>query len=349
MPSPLPLPDGFPTQVFVEEALDPALLPGPPWTLLGDAAVRPLWREAGMPEPEGSLWVELDESTKRLGTLEPWMEGWARLPLHREATLLAVGGGVLSDMAGLAAALYLRGIRWHCWPTTLLAQVDAGLGGKTAVNLGAGKNLAGAFHPPARLVVSRAFLRTLPPREVAAGRWELVKMALMAGDEAWASALLAEPVPAPADLARGLEMKAGVVHRDLREQGERRLLNLGHTLGHALEVAGNHTLRHGEAVGLGTLAACFLAESQGLPPFSRELLDTLARALQPLASHLAPWEACRPLLARDKKALSLGSRGTSAIHCILPLPGETAHQRLLPPEAWAPAHSRLVATFAKLG
>ena len=339
----LSLPDGFPTRVFLEEELDGALLPQSHWTLVGDLAVRDAWRQANLPEPEGTLWVPVQESGKRLAALEPWLERWARLPLRRDATVVAVGGGVLTDMVGLAASLYMRGIQWHVWPTTLLSQVDAGLGGKTGVDLEAGKNLAGAFHPPSRMMVCRAFLRTLPLRELGAGRWEIFKMALLEGDQAWAETLLGEGLPEPQALLRALLAKGEVVHRDPREAGERRLLNLGHTLGHALEAASGYRLLHGEAVGLGTLAACFLAEDQGLPPFSQAFLARCAEALRPLAPLVAPWEGCLPLLARDKKsAPGAGDQGGSAIHCILPCPDARAVQRFLPPEAWAPAHRRLV-------
>lgn len=339
-PLPLQLPVGFPTDVFVVEDLPRDLLPSGTWTLVGDAVVRNLWRDAGLPEPPGTCWVRVDEGTKRLETLLPWLETWAALPLDRQATVVAFGGGILTDLVGLAAALYMRGIAWQAWPTTLLSQVDAGLGGKTAVNLQAGKNLAGAFHPPVRMVVSRACLRTLPPRQVDAGFWEVAKMALVEGDIPWVTRLLAQPAPSPEDMARALREKAHIVHRDPLEQGERRLLNLGHTLGHALEAGSRHALLHGEAVGLGLLAACLLARHQGLPGLDPSLLHAMAARLAPLAPHLSPWETCLPLLARDKKA----ARG--GVHCILPRPGERACQRLLPPDAWRPAHHDLCALLS---
>jgi len=242
-------------------------------------------------------------------------------------------------MGGLAAALFLRGVTWHSWPTTLLSQVDAGLGGKTGVNLSSGKNLAGAFHPPSRMVVCAEFLQTLAPRQVQAGAWELFKTALIQGDLPWAEALLAKETPSSEDLRQALAFKAGVTHRDFRETGERRLLNLGHTLGHALESASDFSLLHGEAVGLGTLAACLLAESQGFPAFPEDFLKRFADRLRPLGDRIAPWPDCLPILARDKKAAS-GS-GPAAIHCVLPIPGQLAALRLLPPEAWAPSHRSL--------
>jgi 3-dehydroquinate synthase len=340
----LELPKAFPTEIHVLDRLDPKLLPEAPWVLIGDEAVRKAWQDFAMPEPPGSLWVRVEESRKRLETLLPWLEHWATLPLHRDGVIVAVGGGVLTDMAGLASSLFLRGLPWQAWPTTLLAQIDAGLGGKTAVNLASGKNLAGAFHPPQRMVVCTAFLESLPPRQLDSGHWELLKTALLEGDAAWADCLLDEVMPSVPSLVRALSLKAGIVHRDLRESGERKLLNLGHTLGHALEAASEYRLLHGEAVGLGTLAACFLAEAQGLPPFPATLLHRISQRLAPLTPEIAPWDRCLPWLHRDKKVVSGGTGG--AIHCVLPRPGNPAELRFLPAEAWAPAHARLLASLS---
>lgn len=339
----LAVPEGFPTEVFVQDTIDADLLPKGTWVLIGDENVHGHWIRHGLPEPPGSLWVPTSEPTKRLETLVPWLETWAGVPLHRNITVVAVGGGVLTDMGGLAASLFLRGVTWHSWPTTLLSQVDAGLGGKTGVNLGAGKNLAGAFHPPARMVVCAEFLETLDPRQIQAGAWELFKTALIQGDLPWAEALLAQERPSSGDLKRSLAFKAGVTHRDFRETGERRLLNLGHTLGHALETASKFQLLHGEAVGLGILAACCLAEDQGLPPFPAPFLERLAARLKPLGHRIAPWTECLPILARDKKAAGGPQGSAPAIHCVLPIPGQIAVQRLLTPDAWEPAHHRLQA------
>lgn len=341
------VPEGFPTEVFILEAIEGALLPEGPWTLIGDENVRDHWIRHHLPQPPGTQWVPTSEATKRLETLVSWLETWAAVPLHRDVTIVAVGGGVLTDMGGLASALFLRGVTWHSWPTTLLSQVDAGLGGKTGVNLGAGKNLAGAFHPPARMVVCEEFLRSLSLRHIQAGAWELFKTALIQGDLVWAKALLSSEHPGGADIRRSIAFKAGVTHRDFKEGGERRLLNLGHTLGHALESASAFTLMHGEAVGLGTLAACLLSEAQGLPAFPEDFLHLFAERLKPLADRIPSWQSCLPILARDKKA-SAGADGSGAlaIHCVLPIPGQIAVQRLLPPEAWAPAHARLQALLS---
>ncbi len=340
----LTVPDGFATEVFVAEAPVEALLPDKRWVLVGDESVKEFWSSAEMHEPVGSLWIKTSETTKRLDALIPILEHWASIPLHRDAVIIAIGGGVLTDMVGLAASLYLRGIAWHAWPTTLLAQVDAGLGGKTAVNLALGKNLAGAFHPPERLVACRSFLRTLPARQLGAGRWEMVKTAMLIGDVEWTEAILSQELPPAEFIQRTLQIKAEIVHRDPTEKGDRRLLNLGHTLGHALEAASHFELLHGEAVGLGLLAACFLAEDLGLPPFPVSLLRRLTKALKPLAPLAASWNDCKPWLLRDKKALH-GSLSLPELHCILPLPGERARQMALGSDAWANPHSRLLASL----
>lgn len=339
----LATPPGFPTEVFVQEAPAAELLPSGPWALVGDAAVRESWRAAGMPEPSCAIWEAVDESRKRVETILPWLEDWSRLPLHRDATIVAVGGGVLTDLAGLAASLYMRGIAWQAWPTTLLSMADAGLGGKTGADLPTGKNLVGAFHPPTKLVVCTAFLATLPDRQTDSGRQELIKTALLLGDLEWAEDLAGEgPIRTPW-IERALAYKAEVVHRDPEERGERRVLNLGHTLGHAVESASGYALLHGEAVGIGLLASCLMAEAHGLRPFPASLMDKLATRLAPLAPRLPSWDAVLPWLLRDKKGAGLTAAGSQGIQirCILPRPGETALQQLLPPDAWAEPYARV--------
>jgi 3-dehydroquinate synthase len=342
----LATPSGFATEVYILDGPDASLLPEGNWTLVGDAFLRDAWLRAGMPEPDHALWVSVTEAEKQLQTVVPWLEHWAQVPLHRDATVVALGGGVLTDLVGLASSLFLRGVAWQAWPTTLLAMADAGLGGKTGADLAAGKNLVGAFHVPRKLVACTGFLESLPPRHEGNGRWEMIKTALIVGDLAWAMDMLQDGPVKVSWVERALAFKAGVVHRDPLEAGERRLLNLGHTLGHALEAGSGYRLLHGEAVGLGLLGSCLLAEEQGLKPFPPSFLDLLRHRLAPLAPWVAPWPVCLPLLARDKKAVRVASQGsgsgTVTIQCVLPRPGESAVQRSLPPQVWESSHAKLM-------
>jgi shikimate kinase/3-dehydroquinate synthase len=225
------------------------------------------------------------EEAKSLGAVERL---WRELRLDRRGTIVAFGGGCTTDAAGFAAATYLRGIGWVAVPTTLVGQVDAAIGGKTAVNLPEGKNLVGAFHWPLRTVVDPALLETLPESEHRAGMAEVVKTGLLAGEPLWELE--------PDELVRRCAAyKAAVCLRDPDERGERAVLNLGHTFAHALEAAGDYRrLSHGEAVALGLLAALRLSG-----------LDTAAveEVLQPRKAQVdrdAAWAA----LARDKKSVN---------------------------------------------
>jgi shikimate kinase/3-dehydroquinate synthase len=182
------------------------------------------------------------ESAKQLGVLERL---WSELRLDRGGTLVALGGGCTTDLAGFAAATYLRGVAWVAVPTTLVGQVDAAIGGKTAIDIPEGKNLVGAFHWPARVVLDETLLETLPARERRQGLAELVKTRLLAGR--------------PLDVRGAAAYKTAVCLRDPRDLGPRRWLNLGHTFAHALEAAADFDLPHGEAVALGLLAALRLS------------------------------------------------------------------------------------------
>jgi len=189
----------------------------------------------------------------------------------RDACVVALGGGVVGDMAGFAAACYQRGVAFVQVPTTLLAQVDSSVGGKTGVNHPGGKNLIGAFHQPAAVFADTTTLATLPDRELRAGLAEVIKYGLIVDRaffdwlEAHAAALLARDTAALTHaIKRSCEIKAQIVTRDEREQGERALLNLGHTFGHAIESATNYsTWLHGEAVGAGMLLAADMSQRLG--------------------------------------------------------------------------------------
>lgn len=178
---------------------------------------------------------------------------WSEVRLDRAGTLVALGGGCTTDVSGFAAATYMRGIDWVPVPTTLVGQVDAAIGGKTGIDLPAGKNLVGAFHWPARVVVDPRLLDTLPDRELGEGMAEVVKTGLLAGTPLW-------ELPLPELVRRSAAFKTALCLRDPYDRGDRAFLNLGHTFAHALEAAaGYEGVTHGTAVGLGLLAALRLS------------------------------------------------------------------------------------------
>ena len=264
------------------------------------------------------------EQEKTLARFGEVLDALARLGATRDATVLALGGGVVGDLAGFAAACWMRGIDVVQLPTTLLAMVDSSVGGKTAVDLPAGKNLVGAFHAPRAVIADTAVLRTLPDRELRAGLAEVVKYGAIfdAGFLDWldaqAGALLARDDAALAEaIARCCTFKAAVVARDPFEHGERALLNFGHTFGHAIEAeqgyagAGSAALNHGEAVAVGMVLAARLSTALGRAPASDagRLQALLRRFGLPTAipDGLAP-EALLARMRLDKKADANGMR-----------------------------------------
>jgi 3-dehydroquinate synthetase len=212
---------------------------------------------------------------------------WRALRLERSATLVAVGGGSTTDLAGFVAATLSRGIAWVAVPTTLVGQVDAAIGGKTAIDLPEGKNLVGAFHWPEETVIDTTFLGTLPDEERATGLAEVVKTGLLAGEPLW-------DLEPESQVRRSAAFKAAVCLRDPRERGERAQLNLGHTFAHALETASDYGLAHGRAVALGLLAALRLS---GLAEEER-LVEDVLRPRPARVDRERAWAA----LQRDKKA-----------------------------------------------
>lgn len=235
-----------------------------------------------------TLLMDDREESKRLATMERLAEELLGRGADRGTLLAALGGGVVGDVTGFLAATYMRGVACVQIPTTLLAQIDSAIGGKTGVNLRGGKNLLGAFHHPLAVLVDSRTLSSLPAREYRAGLYEVVKCAVI-GDlqlfhflERRLAAVLAREAPAlRVVLVRSIRLKAGIVARDEREQDLRRVLNFGHTVGHALEtLSGYHGLRHGEAVGWGMIAATRLAQRLGrLSPVAAERIVALVRAV----------------------------------------------------------------------
>jgi len=239
------------------------------------------------------------EAAKDLETIEELCRQFSRWGLTRGDVVVAVGGGVVTDTAGFAAAVYHRGVPWMAVPTTLLGQVDAAIGGKTGVNLPEGKNLVGAFWQPSAVLCDTEVLETLPPREYRSGLGEMAKYHFLGG-EALADCNLDERV------AKCVAIKADVVAGDEREGGRRAILNYGHTLGHALETAGHYDLRHGEAVTIGLVFAAVLAERLGR--IDRDRVEEHRRVVggYDLPMNLPPdADAAQlvELMARDKKAV----------------------------------------------
>src|SRR3979409_2626273 len=217
-----------------------------------------------VPMPDG-------EPAKRLATVEALAEKLARLGADRKAVIIALGGGVVGDVSGLLASLYMRGIELVQMPTTVLAQVDASIGGKTGVNLAAGKNLLGTFYHPRTVLIDPTVLKTLPDREFRAGLYEALKCGIIGDVELFLrfeqnrdKILKRDPLELEWLIAASVKLKAEVVSADEREGGLRRVLNLGHTIGHALEAEpGYRQLLHGEAVAWGMIAATNIALTVG--------------------------------------------------------------------------------------
>jgi 3-dehydroquinate synthase len=212
------------------------------------------------------------EAQKRLAPLEAAAEEMVRLGGDRSSIVIAVGGGIVTDMGGFLAAIFMRGIPVVQIPTTLLAQVDAAIGGKTGVNLVSGKNLIGSFHQPLATLIDPAVLDTLPEREYRAGLFEVVKHGIIRSpelfqllDERPADVLARQPEAVDRMICESVRIKAEVVSRDEREGGLRKILNFGHTFGHALEAETKYKrFLHGEAVGWGMTAGVWLAHMRGM-------------------------------------------------------------------------------------
>jgi 3-dehydroquinate synthase len=255
--------------------------------------------------------IPAGESAKEIGVAAGLWSRLAGLRVSRSDAIVAVGGGAATDLAGFVAATWLRGIRLVLVPTTLLAITDAAIGGKTAIDIPAGKNLVGAFHPPAGVLADLAVLETLPAAEYASGLAEVIKAGFIADpvildlvEDDPPGALVPHGRHARELVERAVRMKADVVSEDLRESGRREILNYGHTLGHAIERVEEYRIRHGEAVSIGMVYAAELARLAGR-------LDTgtvhrhhrvLSAAGLPTTFLPGAWPALREAMAVDKKS-----------------------------------------------
>ncbi|MBI2682078.1 MAG: 3-dehydroquinate synthase [Acidobacteriales bacterium] len=297
----------------VRAVLDPSLM-----VVVTSSPIRKRWgrileqslRRSGIefvvvPVPDG-------EPAKTLANLSELLRKLVHAGADRRSCVIALGGGVVGDLAGFAAATFLRGVPIVQVPTTLLAQVDAAVGGKTGVNLPEGKNLVGAFHQPVLVLADTSVLATLPEREYRAGLFEVLKCGVIRDADLFrfversGPALLRRERKALARVvAASVRVKADVVAADEREGDLRRVLNFGHTVGHALEAAtGYKLLRHGEAVGLGMIAAAEIGVNAGVTPESvAERIIAAVHSLGPLPKiKVSPARVMR-LMTADKKAL----------------------------------------------
>jgi shikimate kinase/3-dehydroquinate synthase len=230
--------------------------------------------------------IEAGEEHKTMQTISGLWAAFMAAGIERGSTIVALGGGVVTDQAGFAAATYLRGVRWVAAPTSLLGMVDAGLGGKTGVDLPQGKNLVGAFHAPALVLADPQTLATLPTGEMRSGLAETIKHGILADPRLLACCAALKKLDDPQELAarlpeivqRGMAVKVRVIEADPFEQGQRAALNLGHTIGHAIELASGFRLRHGEAVAIGMVVEARMAEEIGLaePGLSKTIAGLLA-------------------------------------------------------------------------
>lgn len=279
-----------------------------------------VWRAVGkivqrglrLPNRNGAHLFNDAESAKHLGSVEDISRSLCRAGADRKSLVIAVGGGVVGDVAGYAAASYLRGVALVHIPTTLVAQVDSSIGGKTGVNLPEGKNLVGVFYPPRLVITDPDLLRTLPDREFRGGLAEVIKHAVIA--DAAMFALLEKDVDKVMRrdrnmlgslIPRNVQIKAHVVSRDERESGLREILNFGHTFAHALEsVTHYRRYQHGEAVAWGMMAAAFLGHEIRLTP-AEEVSRIVSLVAQ--LGQLPPWPSVSPsvlvkAMHSDKKA-----------------------------------------------
>jgi shikimate kinase/3-dehydroquinate synthase len=253
---------------------------------------------ARVPDVAGSIEIPPGEEHKTLQTAERVWHALVAQGITRADHVVALGGGVVGDVAGFCAATYQRGVGVVQVPTTLVAQVDSAYGGKTGVDLPEAKNYVGAYHQPLAVLTDPALLQTLPPAELAAGYAEVVKTALIAGGALWDRVARGEAID-DETIAACARTKLRVVAADERDSGARQVLNLGHTVGHAIETAtGYARYRHGEAVGLGLLAALRLSGQDALREVVRELLEGVGL---PTRLDGAEPEAVVAATARDKK------------------------------------------------
>jgi shikimate kinase/3-dehydroquinate synthase len=288
--------------LLIQNRFWPATVPGRRF-LVTDGQVARLYGEL-IDSPAGRVLIMPGEQSKTVAHADIVWTELAQAGMTREDVVVALGGGVVGDLAGFCAATYQRGVRYVQIPTSLVAQVDSAYGGKTGVDLEVAKNYVGAYHQPAAVISDTDVLGTLPPEELAAGYAEVVKTALIAGGALWEQIRSGADPSSPEVIVACARTKLRVVERDERDAGLRQVLNLGHTVGHAIEtVTGYARYRHGEAVGLGLLAALRLS---GLDELRAEVGELLAGHRLPTRLEEADPDAVVMATARDKKRVGEG-------------------------------------------
>ncbi|MBQ2866074.1 MAG: 3-dehydroquinate synthase [Clostridia bacterium] len=285
-----------------------ALLPSARTAIITDSNVAPLYADALQNSLKASgiqsqvFVFPAGEKSKRLSTIESILEWLAQQGYTRTDCIIALGGGVTGDMAGFAAAVYLRGISYVQVPTTLLAAVDSSVGGKTGVDLQAGKNLAGAFKQPELVLCDTDTLKTLPPHEFSDGMAETIKYGVLFDPQLFAMLEGDRPENLTDIIARCVAHKAHVVEIDELEQRERKLLNLGHTLGHSVEKCSNFSITHGHAVAVGMALIARAGEAMGITEkgTAERIENCLTRYSLPVECDFEPEELAQAA-ASDKK------------------------------------------------
>jgi 3-dehydroquinate synthase len=297
------------------------LAPAHRYAIITDSNVGPLYAEKVRDQLEkdssDTLTIPAGESNKTRETWSRVTDQMLAKRYGRDSTVIALGGGVVGDLAGFVAATFMRGIPVVQIPTTLVAMVDASIGGKTAVDTPAGKNLVGAFHPPTAVLVDPQLLATLPLREMRAGFAEIVKHGVIADDVYLREVASNAPEMLSAGgsasdrmlslIVRSVEIKADIVSRDEREEGLRKTLNFGHTIGHAIELVSGYSLLHGEAVAIGMALESRLAERIGVARSGTAAMITKALQSAGLPIDLPPGfepDAVIEAMKSDKKGVS---------------------------------------------
>ena len=296
----------------VSEAVEPGV-----GVIVTDSGVGPLHASSIKRELEGAGWrisdvieVPAGEASKSLEVYSETLRRLARSGLRRDGTLFALGGGVVGDLGGFAAATYMRGVGLVQIPTSLLAMVDSSVGGKVGVDLPEGKNLVGSFFRPRVVVADLRLLETLPGREISCGLAEVIKMGLLAGGDFFDDLVRVEAARSgdlealEALVLHSVRFKAGVVAGDELEAGNRAILNYGHTIGHGLEAAANYALPHGEAISAGMIAASRLARERLGVDLVEEHEALLRLADLPVEVRAVDPDAVISAMARDKKRRS---------------------------------------------